>query len=98
MAKETGVPKLKGQSNCRQWYIRLRAYMMDKGSWDAVRFVPYKRGDSQRIESTPSPEDRTGDDAASQTEQQSGPKDIKHYADLPYDEGLTKADADEWIY
>ncbi len=35
MAK-TNVPKLKGSVNFREWFSRVKAYMIDEGSWDAV--------------------------------------------------------------
>src|SRR3982074_138083 len=41
--KDTGVPRLTGQSNYRQWYVRLKAYMQEKETWEAVRFIPQKQ-------------------------------------------------------
>ncbi|KAF1989762.1 hypothetical protein K402DRAFT_263188 [Aulographum hederae CBS 113979] len=102
MAKDTGVPKLKGQSNCRQWYIRLKAYMMDKGSWDAVRFVPYKKGDSQRVSPTPSPETaQTGSASTSDStfdSSQDKPETHAHYAELDYDFGTADTEIELWTY
>ena len=46
MAEKTGVPKLKGTSNCQQWYTRLKTYMIARATWPAVLFVP-KEDESQ---------------------------------------------------
>ena len=40
MAKETGVPKLKGAANLAIWLFMLEKHMTAKGTWDAVKFVP----------------------------------------------------------
>lgn len=75
---------------------------MDKGSWDAVRFVPYKKGDSQRVSPTPAPE-RVGTEDTLESQdppitQKGEVKDGEHYADLLYDEGLINIEVKEWEY
>jgi hypothetical protein len=47
MTKDTGVPKLKGNSNSRQWYTRLKTYMIAKETWPAVRFIPQKNANEE---------------------------------------------------
>jgi len=39
---KTNVPKLKGESNYRDWLRRIHIYMKDKGTWEAVLFKKYK--------------------------------------------------------
>ena len=41
MSKDTSVLKLKRASNLAIWLFRLEKHMTAKGTWDAVRFVPY---------------------------------------------------------
>jgi hypothetical protein len=48
MTAKTNVPKLKGSVNFREWFVRIKAYMIDEGSWDAVL--------SNRLQRTPNPE------------------------------------------
>ena len=52
MTKDTGVPKLKGATNLAIWLFRLEKHMTAKGTWDAVRFVPYRQSTRQ---TTPPP-------------------------------------------
>ena len=47
MTKDTGVPKLKGATNLAIWLFRLEKHMTAKGTWDAVRFVPYRQSTRQ---------------------------------------------------
>src|SRR4051794_19919530 len=53
MTKETGVPKLKGAANLAIWLFRLKKYITVKGTWDAVRFVPYNQSTRQKFPSNP---------------------------------------------
>ena len=53
MTKDTGVPKLKGAANLSIWLFRLEKYMTAKGTWDAVRFVPYSQSTRQKFPSNP---------------------------------------------
>src|SRR5689334_8665335 len=62
MTKETGVPKLKGATNRAIWLFRLERHITAKGTWDAVRFVPYKESTRQ---TTPPPIPRQSDDGKS---------------------------------
>jgi hypothetical protein len=75
--------------------------MMDKGSWDAVRFVPYKKGESQRVSLTPSPGNHSTSDTTPSPDGSSTTsrhEDDAHYADLDYENGLVGPNVDEWIY
>ena len=54
MTKDTGVPKLKGATNLAIWLFRLERHMTAKGTWDAVRFVPYKQSTRQTTPPTTS--------------------------------------------
>jgi len=47
MTKDTGVPKLKGATNLAIWLFRLERHITAKGTWNAVRFVPYRRSTRQ---------------------------------------------------
>jgi len=71
--------------------------MKDKGTWDAVRFVPYKKGESQRVSPTPSPETAPQSGSPNPAPEIAA-TDQAHYADLPYDEGLIELDTDQWEY
>lgn len=43
MTAKTNVPKLKGSVNFREWFVRIKAYMIDEGSWNAVLSNRIKR-------------------------------------------------------
>jgi hypothetical protein len=54
---KTNVPKLKGESNYRDWLRRIHIYMEDKGTWNAVLFKKHKLEEPASPTDVPLPEE-----------------------------------------
>ena len=80
---KTNVPKLKGSVNFREWFTRIKTYMIDEGSWDAVLSNRIKRSTLSPSE-PPLPQDE-------------GAKDFILSAE-DVDLFPTTKDEDEWAY